>query len=159
MIRYALRCEEDHRFEGWFRDSATFERQSQAGELGCPVCGSTSIDKALMAPAVTSSAAEPVTLSAEAQPARAPAATPARPLHANDPRAQALLEMMRTLRRQVVENAEYVGNRFTEEARRIHDGESEQRGIYGEATLEDAAALREEGIDVMPLPVLPEDRN
>ena len=143
MIRYALVCDREHAFEGWFRDSAACDDQLAAGKLACPVCASTGVAKQLMAPAVRASRA------ASRQRVAAP----------GNERQKMLLEAMRQLRRKVEESAEYVGERFSEEARRIHYQEAEARGIYGEATLEEAKALVEEGIEAHPLPWLPEDAN
>jgi hypothetical protein len=132
MILFALRCAADHEFEGWFRDGATFDRQSAAGKISCPHCGDKSVTKAPMAPRVARSRGS------EGAP------TPAQV-------RQALLE----LRRQVETNCDYVGDRFAEEARRIHYGESDRRGIYGEASADDAKDLTEEGIEVKRIPWLP----
>lgn len=155
MIHYALRCTEGHDFEGWFRSSDDFERQAERRLLGCPHCGSAEVGRALMAPAVVTDRGR------VAVPAAAPAApaAPSVPVALADPRAAALVEMLRDVRRRVEENADYVGDRFAEEARRIHYGESDQRGIYGEATGEEVSALLDEGVEIHPLPVLPEDRN
>ncbi|HUE45076.1 MAG TPA: DUF1178 family protein [Aestuariivirgaceae bacterium] len=143
MIRYGLVCERQHAFESWFRDSAVCDVQLGSGALECPVCGSAKIEKQLMAPAVRSSR----------EVAKQRVATP------GDARQKKLLEAMRQLRRKVEDSAEYVGERFPEEARRIHYREADERGIYGEATLEEARALAEEGIEAHPLPRLPEDAN
>jgi hypothetical protein len=145
MIRYALVCDKAHEFEGWFKNAAEFDRQLARKRLECPECGSAKIGKALMAPAVAGAAPAPST---EVVPVAAP-----------DPRKAAVVEALREMRRLVTENADYVGNRFPEEARKIHYKEAEPRGIYGEATLEEAKGLAEEGIGFHPLPVLPEDRN
>lgn len=141
MIHYELVCPDGHAFEGWFRSSADFEDQARAGRIACPQCGSAAISRAPMAPRIARGAKR-----AEA------AAGQARP-------PQELVEAMRKLRRHVEANAEYVGPRFPEEARKIHYEEAEPRGIYGEASREEAKALKEEGVDVQALPVLPEDRN
>jgi hypothetical protein len=147
VIRYALACGEGHAFEGWFGGSNAFDEQRAAGGISCPVCGSADVDKALMAPAVAGT--KRAAGGGEAPiPVAAPHALP-----------EELVTMLRKLRRHVTENADYVGDRFAEEARRIHYEEAEARGIYGEATREEAVALSEEGIEFHPLPVLPEDRN
>ena len=143
MIRYGLVCDREHAFEGWFRDSAACDVQLAAGALECPVCSSTGVAKQLMAPAVRASR----------DVARQRLAAP------GNERQKMLLEAMRQLRRKVEDSAEYVGERFPEEARRIHYEEAAARGIYGEATLAEAAALVEEGIEAHPLPRLPEDAN
>ncbi|HLY55298.1 MAG TPA: DUF1178 family protein [Stellaceae bacterium] len=126
MIRYELRCGADHEFEGWFRNSAGFDEQLSAGELTCPVCGATEIVKAPMAPAVTRSAPQ------------------------IDPRT-----VLRALRKAVESNADNVGERFAEEARRIHYGETEARAIYGDATREETEALSDEGIEIAVIPWVP----
>jgi hypothetical protein len=140
MIRFELLCAHDHGFEGWFRDGQSFEQQSGSGALACPICGDTAIRKALMAPAIARGRAEPVV------------ATPP------DPRKLAMAQMLETMRKvqdHVERNFDNVGERFPEEARRIHVGEAPHRGIYGKATEEEAKALRDEGVPVHPLPVLP----
>ncbi len=153
MIRYSLRCTEGHAFDGWFRDSAAFDAQAAAHQLACPQCGATDVAKALMAPSVVSSGAQAPREAAEAaQP------TETHTLAA-DPRARALAEAMRRLRAHVEANADYVGERFPEEARRIHHEEAEHRNIYGEANAEDVRSLIEEGIEILPLPRIPEEGN
>ena len=127
MIAYALRCHKGHEFDGWFRDSAAFDKQSRAGHLSCPSCNSMRIDKAIMAPAVSGT----------------------------KKRAEAAAQMRQFatgLRKYVQENADYVGPKFAEEARKIHYGETAERHIYGEASPEEARELIEEGVDVAPLP-------
>ena len=134
MILYELRCPADHRFEGWFRNSDAFETQQSAHEIACPVCGDKDVDRALMAPAVgrkTNSLPDP---------------------------AKALT-LLRTLRKVVEESHENVGDRFAEEARKIHYGETEHRSIYGEASPSEAKELHDEGIAFHPLPILPDDQN
>jgi hypothetical protein len=142
MIRYTLRCHRDHDFEAWFRSSADYDRAAKAGKNACPTCGSTKVEKAPMAPAVGRTAeADTMTL-----------AVP-------DPRQIAMREALKELRRRVTENADYVGDRFADEARKIHYNEVEPRGIYGEATSEEAKSLAEEEIEFYPLPPSPDDRN
>lgn len=143
MIRYSLSCQLGHEFEGWFSGSEAFETQQADGSIACPVCGATSVDKALMAPAVaTSRQKDSVRLAA------------------NVPdNHQEMAAALRKLRQHLTENADYVGPKFAEEARRIHYNETEKRGIYGEASSEEARALAEEGIDFHPLPMLPEEHN
>jgi hypothetical protein len=142
MIRYSLSCSASHDFEAWFANSEAFETQQAKGSIACPVCGSTSVGKALMAPAVaTSRKKDSVRLAA------------------NVPDQQEAAAVLRKLRQHLTENADYVGPKFAEEARRIHYNESEKRGIYGEASSEEARALVEEGIEFSPLPMLPEEHN
>lgn len=131
MIRYALKCAEGHEFESWFKDSAAFDSLSTAGQISCAVCGSTDVEKSIMAPAVSGKREETAPLSAPAHPAEA---------------------ALRQLRDHLSKNADYVGKEFASEARKIHEGEAEQRGIWGEATKEDAKSLADDGIPVAPLP-------
>jgi len=148
MIRYSLVCDKEHEFDGWFASSADFDKQARRGLVECPVCGSIKVHKSLMTPGVP------------ARSNRKDEAQPVKALHAPaDPKLQAMMQMVRELRKQVEANADYVGDRFAEEARRIHYGEEDPRGIYGEATLQEAVELHEEGIDVLPLPKLPDEAN
>ena len=154
MIRYSLICEHDHEFEGWFSSSAGFDEQRAAGDIACPVCGTEAVHKALMAPSVsTSKATVPDTDTAVAQSA-GPVA-----MAAPDPRQAKMLEALKELKKQVVANSDYVGEKFPEEARKIHFEETEQRSIYGEASAEDVKSLKEDGVEVYPLPVLPDEKN
>jgi hypothetical protein len=168
MIRYDLMCGARHRFEAWFRSSGEFDRLALADELRCPFCGSAEVEKALMAPAVSGTRTEGRAVLAEPAEGQSPTtAGPPKPepqadklaAAAGDPRLKGMLEEMRRIRREVLESADYVGKRFPEEARKIHYQESEKRGIFGEATAEEVRSLLEEGVEVHPLPVLPEDRN
>ncbi len=147
MIRYDLVCDKEHAFDGWFRNSEAYDAQTAAGQVVCPVCGSTTVVKQLMTPGI------PAKSNQRAE-SRMPVFTGRK-----DEKVSELVEAVRTLRRQVEENADYVGDRFAEEARRIHYNEVKPRGIYGEASLEEAKALLEEGVEVHPLPPLPEDSN
>jgi hypothetical protein len=159
MIRYTLVCDQEHSFESWFKDSDAFDEQATRGLVSCPACGSAKVGKAIMAPSVARKDKErrPVAVAEPPQPAVQPVA-PA-PVALLSEKEQQLREMLRALRKQVVENAAYVGDQFAEEARRIHSGEVEQRAIYGEATREDVHELLEEGIEVLPLPPAPEQGN
>jgi hypothetical protein len=132
MILFALRCAAGHEFEGWFRDGVAFDRQSAGGKISCPRCGDTAVTKAPMAPRVARSR------SAEATPS-----------------PTQLRKALQELRRHIETNCDNVGERFAEEARRIHYGESDSRGIYGEASADDARDLAEEGIEVSRIPWLP----
>ena len=151
MIHYTLTCENEHSFEGWFRSSADFDAQAAKGMVSCPTCGSTNVTRALMAPNVRSAKAK-----AEREEA---AAAKRQSVMMPDPAQKMMLEALREIRKKVTENATYVGDRFAEEARKMHYGDVEHQGIYGEATREEASALSEEGIEFQPLPVLPEERN
>ncbi len=141
MIKFSLSCQDGHTFEAWFSNSEGFDAQQSRGDIHCPVCGSPHVSKSLMAPSVvTARKRESVRVAA----------------HVAEADAQ---EMVRKLRKHLTENAENVGDRFAEEARRIHYDEAEKRGIYGEATSDEVHALLEEGIEFHPLPILPEDQN
>lgn len=158
MIRFSLRCAEAHEFESWFKDSAAFDRMSAAGLVECPVCGDTHVTKALMAPAIRKApgvkgrAEAPAAVPAKPQPA--PPAAPSGRVAAGPLPAQ-MLALLQRMRAEVEKNCDYVGPDFAEEARRIHQGQAEARGIYGEATEEETEALREEGIEVARLPWVP----
>ena len=141
MIRFSLCCENDHEFDGWFRSNDDYDTQKKRGFVSCPVCHSAKVEKALMAPAVsTGSKRETMALAMGEEQRKALAQ---------------LKEMAERVRR----NADYVGDKFAEEARKIHFGETEARGIYGEATPEEARGLAEDGIEFMPIPVFPDDKN
>ena len=141
MIRFSLHCDHAHEFEGWFRSNDDFETQKKRGFVECPTCGSNKVEKALMAPAVsTGRKKEKIALAMGEQQRRAMA------------ELKALSQKMR-------ENADYVGDKFAEEARKIHFGETEARGIYGEATPDEARDLIEDGVDFMPIPVFPDEQN
>lgn len=139
MIRFSLKCQDDHAFESWFQSGEAYDSLRTAGHVACPVCGSTAVDKSLMAPSV--------------RPARKAATRPDLSTPASDAE-KALAE----LRRKVEENSEYVGLDFVTEARRIHDGDAPERAIYGEARIDEAKKLIEDGVPVAPLPFLPNRR-
>ena len=141
MIHYALVCENEHKFEAWFRNAQAYDEQHKRGIVSCPVCMSGVVDKALMAPALSRANSEKVSLSI------------GHPQHAQ------LREALKALRNKVTSEADYVGDKFAEEARKIHFKDVEARGIYGEATKDEVAALVEDGVDFMPLPNLPEEHN
>lgn len=164
MIRYDLRCDAGHAFDTWFRNGDEFDRLAKRKAVACPHCGSTAVAKAIMAPAIRSGRGGSSAAPAGDEPAAQPTPAPAEPddkvrLAAPDPRQAALVEALRQVHRHVRENSEYVGERFAEEARKVHYGEAAPRGIYGEATPEEARALAEEGVTFSPLPPLPEERN
>jgi hypothetical protein len=154
MIRYALRCERDHTFESWFQNSSAYESQARRKLVSCPLCGSDRIEKAIMAPRIASKKGRNTTQALEAE---APPAAATKPLVMAQERE--LRKKLKQLRDHIVKNADNVGERFPNEARKMHYGEIDHRPIYGEASREEAHALIEEGIEVAPLPVLPEDRN
>jgi hypothetical protein len=130
VIVYNLRCKNSHEFEGWFKDSAAFDAQAKSGNVVCPVCDTRQVVKAIMAPAVAGAKKSAVTAAESTK----------------------MRQFMTGLRKYVQENADYVGPKFAEEARKIHYGEVEDRHIYGEATIKEAKELVEEGVDVAPLP-------
>ena len=160
MIRYALRCDRDHDFESWFQSSSAYDSQIKRKLVSCPICGSAKVEKAIMAPRIVGKkgrgrAASPPELSAAATPEAAPSG-PTSLLMAQERELRAKLK---ELRDHIVKNADNVGERFANEARAMHYGDKEHRPIYGEASPEEAKSLIDEGIEVSPLPTLPEDRN
>ena len=146
MIKYALACEQAHEFESWFPSSEAFETQRKRGFVTCPYCNSARVEKQIMAPSV-------------ARKDKVPEAPAPQPVAVLSEREQEIRVALRALREHVMKNAENVGKGFVEEARKMHYGEAEERSIYGEADLAEARALLEEGIEVLPLPVAPDDRN
>ena len=148
MIKYALACEQAHEFESWFPSSEAFETQRKRGFVTCPYCDSARVEKQIMAPSVARKDKLP----------EAPVPGP-QPVAVLPEMGQEIRAALRALRDHVMRNAENVGKGFVEEARKMHYGEAEERSIYGEADLEEARALLEEGIEVLPLPVVPDDRN
>jgi hypothetical protein len=170
MIRYTLNCDRGHAFESWFQNSAAYDKQAKRALVTCPVCGSAKVEKAIMAPRVSAGSVDHE-IAVPPPPAAEPAAPPAAPQQiAKSPSEKSPVAMMspperelrqklKEIRDHIVKNANYVGSRFPEEARKIHYGETEHRSIYGEASPEEAKALHEEGIEFHPLPVLPDDQN
>ena len=165
MIKYQLICDKSHEFEGWFGDSAAFEAQQESGLLTCPVCGSAKVRRALMAPNLASPKARRTDL-VEQQPSAQPEPQPQPQAPQQDSAAlppaaarkmQELMSEMRALQTKIREECRDVGNDFAEEARKIHYGEVEPEGIYGQATAEEREALDEEGIEIMDMPWLPKD--
>lgn len=147
MIHYDLRCRAAHQFDAWFRDSAAFDEQSAGGLLECPVCGERQVSRAMMAPAIPRKRQ----LAAPAAPPSPAAPTAVTPQHL-PAHVRATLQRIRA---EVERNCDYVGEKFAAEARRIHDGDAEARGIYGEATPEQAQALADDGIEIGQIPWLP----
>lgn len=163
MIRYALLCERDHAFDSWFRDSSAFDALEHAGQVACPVCQSVQVRKALMTPSVvaarkTGSAEPPVRPAPDLSPAT-PAGPSMTPIALLDDRERKLRDMMRALHHEITTKADDVGRSFADEARRIHVGDAPARSIYGEATREQVTSLLEDGVPLMPMPVLPDDHN
>lgn len=172
MIRYSLRCNKDHVFESWFAGSDAFDKLASKKQIVCPTCGSRVVEKALMAPGVVKSDAKSPSkratkaamrkIAAAVQAPAAPEVATLSPPAEDVQRVAAnkeVVEAMRKLRAELESKSEYVGRRFPEEARKIHHEEVPARGIYGEATAEEAKALLEEGVEFLPLPTLPEDHN
>ncbi|MFM9849456.1 MAG: DUF1178 family protein [Hyphomicrobiaceae bacterium] len=157
MIRYRLQCAAKHEFEGWFRNADAFDRQAKRNLVVCPNCGSTEVAKALMAPSVVKSSK--ASRAAREMPPAPPAAPQNVPQRVANSGQRELLQMMRKLREEVISKSEYVGPRFAEEARKIHNEETEQRGIYGEASPAEVKDLVDDGVEIYPLPILPEDHN
>ena len=150
MIKYALICEQKHEFESWFAGSDAYDKQAKRGLVTCPACGSSKVEKAIMAPR----------LSGTRKRKRAPEApASAAPVAMLSPQEQELRSKLKELREHITKNADYVGQKFPEEARKMHYGETEHRSIYGEATLEAARELHEEGIELHAVPVLPDEKN
>lgn len=141
MIQYSLQCSKGHRFDAWFKNAAAFDDQQARGIVHCAVCDDGAVEKALMAPALARTDTGKVSLSS------------------GHPDARKFRELLRAYRQKVMSQADNVGDKFAEEARKIHFKEVEERGIYGQATRDEVIALAEEGIEFMPLPDLPEEHN
>ena len=160
MIHYTLACEHGHTFESWFQNSAAYDKQSKRGLVTCPVCGSAKVEKAIMAPRLARADMPEPPPPVPAPPAATPPGPPVKsPVAIMGAQERELRQKLRELRDHVTKNANYVGPRFPEEARKIHYGETEHRSIYGEASPDEAKALHEEGIEFHPLPILPDDQN
>jgi hypothetical protein len=142
LIHYSLQCEQTHGFEGWFASSADFDRQKERGLVACPYCDSKNVTKTLMAPNVTTGRQKDRTQAV-----------------AMDTMRRDMIAKVKEAVKEIRANAEDVGTRFPDEARKIHYGETEARGIMGQATPDEAQALTEEGIEVAALPVFPEDQH
>jgi hypothetical protein len=171
MIHYALRCGGGHEFDGWFKDSASFDAQAQSGLLDCPICADTAVQRAMMAPRLrtgspaaapaepapptpqsNAAATQAVTASPEPTPTKAIALPPKENNQVMPDQVRAMLQRVRA---EIEKNCEYVGPRFATAARRIHDGADPPRPIYGEATPDEAEMLAEDGIDVARIPWVP----
>jgi hypothetical protein len=162
MIHYALICEKGHDFESWFQDSAAFDKQAKRGLVTCPQCGSAKVEKAIMAPRLSSSRKRNTKTEVES-----PAPVPTAPAPLSEKASVAMISpqehefraKLKELKEHLTKNADNVGQKFPEEARKMHYGEIEHRSIYGEASPKDAKDLAEEGIEFHPLPILPDERN
>jgi hypothetical protein len=148
VIRFSLVCDQGHEFESWFRDSSSYDSQAELGLISCVQCASTKIAKTMMAPQVARKDRE------DAKPV-----APSQPVALISPQEQQLRAKVRELRAMLTEKSDYVGDRFAAEARKMHEGEIDHRAIYGQASGEDVRDLIEDGIDILPLPVLPDEHN
>jgi hypothetical protein len=163
MIRYSLQCERRHEFEIWFKNSADYDSQAKRGLVTCPACGSGKVEKALMSPSLGRGTRKGGKAPApEAAPPDTP--TPAAdadktPVAMMSPPEREFRAKLKELREHLTKNAENVGGKFPEEARKMHYGEAEHRSIYGEASPQEAKELLDEGVELHPLPVLPDERN
>ncbi|WP_295850233.1 DUF1178 family protein [Tardiphaga sp.] len=159
MIRYNLRCDRGHGFESWFQNSSAYDSQVRRKLVSCPNCGSAKVEKAIMAPQIGKRgrapiAAEPVAAASASTEVTTATSTPLMMAQEAELRAK-----IKELRDHVTRNADNVGEKFPDEARKMHYGDIEHRPIYGEASVDEARSLIDEGIEVSPLPMLPGDRN
>lgn len=168
MIRYSLQCDKGHAFEGWFRSSDDYDRQRKGRLVTCPSCGASKVEKAVMAPSVVTSEKAKTSRRKKAHEiaiAQAAVSLPAADTTAMaqslavSPEQRAVLRRMRALRDEMLKTSDYVGPKFAEEARRLHEEDAPKRGIHGEASPDEVKSLLEDGIDVLPIPVLPDDTN
>jgi hypothetical protein len=154
MIKYALACDQAHEFESWFPSSEAYESQRKRGFVTCPICDSPKVEKQIMAPRVArTDKGRPAPMP------EAPTPEPTQPVAVLSEKEREIRAMLRAIREHVTKTAENVGDRFADEARKMHYGEIEHRSIYGQANPVEARELWEEGIEVHPLPLLPDDRN
>lgn len=164
MIRYALVCDKGHGFDSWFADSAAYDKQAKRGLVACPHCGSVKVDKAIMAPRLSGARKgnkPKAPIEAPTPSTGVPTATPdtPAPVAIVSPQEQEFRAKLKELRDHLTQNADNVGAKFPDEARKMHYGETEHRSIYGVASADDAKELAEEGIAFHPLPILPDERN
>lgn len=163
MIKYALVCDKGHEFESWFADSAAYDKQAKRKLVMCPVCDSVKVEKAIMAPRLATSKQRKGAIEMQVPvemptPAATEAPVPA-PVAMMSPQEQEFRTKLKELRDHLTKNAENVGAKFPDEARKMHYGEIEHKSIYGMASPEEAKELAEEGIEFHPIPVLPDERN
>lgn len=161
MIKYSLVCDKGHDFESWFADSAAYDKQVKRKLVACPICNSTKVEKAIMAPRLATSKQRKGAIEMQvpnAPEAPAPAPAPA-PVAMMSPMEQEFRAKLKELREHITKNAENVGAKFPEQARKMHYGEIEHRSIYGVASPEEAKELADEGVEFHPIPVLPDERN
>jgi hypothetical protein len=161
MIRYSLVCGKGHQFESWFADSSAYDKQAKRKLVACPHCGSAKVEKAIMAPRLAGSKKRKTAVEMPAAEAPVPAAAPATPAPVAmiSPQEQEVRAKLKELRDHLTKNADNVGPRFPEEARKMHYGEIEHRSIYGVASPEEVTELADEGIEFHPLSILPDERN
>ena len=163
MIRYALACDTGHEFETWFPGSADYEAQLARGLVACPFCNSAKVEKQIMAPSIARKHRAPAlpapVTEAPGESAPQVPAPQAQPMAVFSEKEKEFRAMVKAFREHVTKNADYVGQGFADEARKMHYGEIEHRSIYGEANLAEARELLEEGIEVQPLPIVPDERN
>lgn len=156
MIRYALACDRRHEFEIWFKNSADYDRQAKRGLVACPICDSTRVEKAIMAPAISGARKrKPASMDVTAAIPQAENA----PMAMLSPQETELRAKLKELRNHLTKNADNVGRKFPDEARKMHYGETEHRSIYGEASTDEAKKMLDEGIEFHPLPTLPDEKN
>jgi hypothetical protein len=158
MIRYTLVCDRGHEFESWFANSSAYDKQAKRKLVACPVCGATKVEKAIMAPRLARTD-KPIDVPETPAPAPAAPAEPPTPVAMISPQERELRAKLKEVRDHLTKNAENVGRKFSDQARKMHYGEIEHRSIYGEASPEEAKDLHDEGIEFHPLPVLPDERN
>jgi hypothetical protein len=154
MIRYALVCAKGHSFESWFQSSAAYDKQAKRALVTCPVCGTAKVEKEIMSPRLAGARKR----DAAPAPASETSSEPT-PVAMVSPQERELRKKLKELRQHLTQNADYVGQKFPEEARKMHYGEIDHRSIYGEASPDEARKLHDEGVEFHPLPVLPDERN
>ena len=160
MIQYALVCQKGHEFESWFQNSAAYDKQAKRGLVSCPLCGSDKVEKAIMAPRLArKDKSTPIVAPREETASPSTPTEAPTPVAMISPQEREFRAKLKELRDHLTANADNVGKKFPEEARKMHYGEIEHRSIYGEASPKDAKELHEEGIEFHPLPVLPDERN
>ena len=157
MIHYSLVCHKGHDFESWFASSAAYDKQVKRGLVSCPLCGSAKVEKAIMAPRLARKDKSTPIVAPAAE--SAPSSEAPTPVAMISPQEKEFRAKLKELRDHLTANADNVGKKFPEEARKMHYGEIEHRSIFGEASPQDAKELHEEGIEFHPLPVLPDERN
>jgi hypothetical protein len=154
MIRYALVCAKGHSFESWFQNSAAYDKQAKQKLVACPVCGTAKVQKEIMSPRLSGSRKREETPSPSNDQSNEKT-----PVAMVSPQEREFRKKLKELREHLTQNADYVGQKFPEEARKMHYGEIDHRSIYGEASPDEARKLHEEGVEFHPLPVLPDERN